>query len=311
MRPRGPPLDSVRPRCRGQCRGGAWSRRAARGRPPAAAPSSACRAPGPARVAAGTAPRGQRRAPLRAGRRLPGRVARGSSLYRLRLDTRAARGRRAGAWPPGPRPWRPSGASRARCARRARWCRPDQTASRRSSVSGVATRVSSRTFAYESSPWASACDSSGSVPSARATRTCSRAAPGENPTRQESQAAHERKPLFQPPRASNSRMRSSRRAVAASRCADSSAISSPSRSTSRSDETLRMTSPPFLLGATLYPGFGGLSVPLSAAIAAGIEFLATPRPVVRGEQMWVSGAEFQHAADTRRVRIQKSVKSEN
>jgi hypothetical protein len=38
------------------------------------------------------------------------------------------------------------------------------------------------------------------------------------------------KPVFQPPRASNSRISSRRRAVAASRCAASSAISSPSRS---------------------------------------------------------------------------------
>src|SRR5205823_11261645 len=45
----------------------------------------------------------------------------------------------------------------------------------------------------------------------------------ERPTRQDNHAAHERKPLFQPARASNSRMRSSKRAVAASRCADSSA----------------------------------------------------------------------------------------
>src|SRR5262249_51045768 len=42
------------------------------------------------------------------------------------------------------------------------------TARRRSSVSGVATRVSSRTLAYDNSPRASACDRSGSVPSARA-----------------------------------------------------------------------------------------------------------------------------------------------
>src|SRR5438552_5432658 len=47
-----------------------------------------------------------------------------------------------------------------------------------------------------------------------------------------SHAAHEAKPLPQPPRASNSRMRSSRRAVAASRWAESLAISSPSRSSS-------------------------------------------------------------------------------
>ena len=268
-------------------------------------------APGPARVAAGTAPRGPRRAPSRAGRRPPGSAARGSSPYRLRLDTRAARGRRAGARPPGPRPWRSirrqPRTMRSTCS--AVPARP--TASRRSSVSGVATRVSSRTFAYESSPRASAWDSRGSVPSARATRTCSRAAPGENPTRQESQAAQERKPLLQPPRASKSRMRSSRRAVAASRCADSSAISSPSRSTSRSDEAFCMTSPPSLLGATLYPGFGGLSVPLSAAIAAGVEFLATPRPVVRGEPMWVAGAESPACSRHTTSAHAESVKSEN
>src|SRR5262245_21450486 len=72
----------------------------------------------------------------------------------------------------------------------------------------------------------------GKVPRARATRTSSRAAPGANPTPQESQAAHERKPFAQPPRASNSRMRSRSRAVAASRCAERSAISSPIRSRS-------------------------------------------------------------------------------
>jgi hypothetical protein len=106
------------------------------------------------------------------------------------------------------------------------------TASSRSSVSGVATLVSARTFEYDSSPRARACASRGSDPNARATRTCSRAAPGSSPTRQDSHAAHERKPLPQPPRASNARMRSSSRAVAASRCTASSAISSPRRSSS-------------------------------------------------------------------------------
>ena len=46
--------------------------------------------------------------------------------------------------------------------------------------------------------------------------------------------------MFQPPWASNSRIRSSRRAVAASRCTDSSAISSPRRSSARRS----MASPP-------------------------------------------------------------------
>jgi len=106
------------------------------------------------------------------------------------------------------------------------------TARSRSSVSGVATRVSARTFEYDSSPRVRASLSCGSDPSARATRTCSRAAPGSSPTRQEIQWAHDRKPWPQPPRASNSRMRSRSRAVAASRCAASSAISSPRRSSS-------------------------------------------------------------------------------
>ena len=66
------------------------------------------------------------------------------------------------------------------------------TANNRSSVSGVTTRVSARTLAYETSPQASAAAKRGSVPRARATRTRSRAAPGSSPTRQLSQAAHER-----------------------------------------------------------------------------------------------------------------------
>ncbi len=136
------------------------------------------------------------------------------------------------------------------------------SASSRSSVSVVATRVRARIFEYDSSPQASTCASRGSEPRARATRTCSRAAPGSSPTRQVSHAAHERKPWLQPPRASNSRIRSSSRAVAASRCADSSAISSPSLSSwtigSGVGTTLGVQmfigEPP---GAapTLYPGF--------------------------------------------------------
>src|SRR6058998_3814198 len=104
----------------------------------------------------------------------------------------------------------------------------------------------------ESSPRARARANRGSVPRARATRTRSRAAPRSSPTRQLSQAAQERKPVFQPPRASNSRMRSRRRAVAASRCADSSAISSPRRSS----ESVSMASLPSSTWATLYPSFG-------------------------------------------------------
>ena len=101
---------------------------------------------------------------------------------------------------------------------------PRPTPSNRASVSGVATRVRARTLAYDSSPRARAWARSGRVPRARATRTFSRAVPRSSPIRQPSQSAQERNPVHQPPRASNSRMRSRRRAEAASRCADSSAI---------------------------------------------------------------------------------------
>jgi hypothetical protein len=50
-----------------------------------------------------------------------------------------------------------------------------------------------------------AAASSGNAPSARATRTFSRAAPGSSPTRQHSQCAHEWNPLAHPPRSSKSR----------------------------------------------------------------------------------------------------------
>ena len=75
----------------------------------------------------------------------------------------------------------------------------------------------------------------GSFPRARATRTCSRAAPGESPARQLSHCAHDRQPS-QPSRSSNSRMRTSISWVAAWMPADSSAMRSPSRAscTSRS-----------------------------------------------------------------------------
>ena len=93
--------------------------------------------------------------------------------------------------------------------------------------------VSARTLEYDSCPRANASANPGSVFKALATRTCSRAAPGDMPTRQASHSAQERNPVFHPRRASNSRIRPSSRAVAASRWADSSAISSPRRSRSR------------------------------------------------------------------------------
>ncbi len=110
------------------------------------------------------------------GRRLRGNVGRKRSrgnviqrlAGRLHLDTGAAPGPR-GAWrSPWPPPSNRLAASRGRCARRARRCRPCR---RR----GVA---------------ASASASRGSAPSARATR--SQALPGSSPTRHDSHSAHER-----------------------------------------------------------------------------------------------------------------------
>src|SRR5438128_4033089 len=141
----------------------------------------------------------------------------------------------------------------------------------RSSVSGVATRVRARTLAYESSPRDNAWANRGNVSWACATRTRSRAAPISSPTRQLNHAAHERKPVFQPARESNARMRSSRCAVAASRCVDSSAISSPSCSS----ESISMASLPSIR-ATLYPSFESLWPARRLAIADQARFLRLP-----------------------------------
>src|SRR3989442_13599306 len=178
------------------------------------------------------------------------------------------------------------------------------TANSRSSVSGVATRVRARTLAYESSPRARAWASSGSVPRARATRTRSRAAPRSSPTRQLSQAAQERNPVFQPSRASNARMRSRRRAVAASRWADSSAISS----LSRSSESVSMASLPSA-GATLHPSFGAAWEARRTAIAAPLTFFATNAPMVASAGFHGPLApSLSGVADTRRQPTQKAVK---
>ena len=108
---------------------------------------------------------------------------------------------------------------------------PRPTPNSRASVSGVATRVRARTFAYDSSPRASAWASSGNVPRARATRTSSgRAEVEADPPAQPVSAGAE--PVTPAAAGVEPRMRSRRRAEAASRCADSSAISSPSRSSS-------------------------------------------------------------------------------
>ena len=75
--------------------------------------------------------------------------------------------------------------------------------------------------------------------------------------------------MFQPPWASNSRMRSSRRAVAASRCADSSAISSPRR-----------------FSSGLGPSGGSVSaVETSAAAASSVQRSMNEPPVSWGDSI--------------------------
>ncbi len=92
---------------------------------------------------------------------------------------------------------------------------PDSaTFSRSSSVSGVATRVTARIFEYETLPRRIASLSFGRSARARATRTCSRAAPGSSPVRQPSHSAHDVQPA-QPFLSSNCRMRLSSSQVAA------------------------------------------------------------------------------------------------
>jgi hypothetical protein len=115
------------------------------------------------------------------------------------------------------------------------------------------------------------------------------AAPRSSPTRQLSHSAHERKPVFHPPRASNSRIRSSRRAVAASRWADSSAISSPRRSSSRTrggdsssaDDTVVMATPPSAPG-TLHREFRVAGRRLPDAIGGSRMDSRSPRVRSRG-----------------------------
>ncbi len=190
------------------------------------------------------------------------------------------------------------------------------TANSRASVSGVATRVSARTLAYDSSPRARASARSGSTSRARATRTRSRAAPRSSPTRQLSHAAQERKPVFHPPRASNSRIRARRRAVAASRCADSSAISSPSRSSSATRSGLGttvgkwigMVSPPSA-GGTLHPGFRAAGErPKRAISARGMVFAPQPPDCAPAARCAPLGRHVLRTAGTRPLHGAEAVK---
>jgi hypothetical protein len=98
----------------------------------------ACGGPGPRPALSGTPP------PSRA------RGAPGGLPCRPRPDTREGLGSHVAGRPPEPRPTGPRTGSRVRSARRGQPC-PRPTPSSRASVSSVATRVSARTFAYDSS----------------------------------------------------------------------------------------------------------------------------------------------------------------
>ena len=101
------------------------------------------------------------------------------------------------------------------------------SSSNSSSFAGALTRVNARTFAYESSPRPKAARINGKPPSARATRTRSRAVRLSRPQRHASQ--REQPPQArQPSRRSNSARSSSQRAIPADRCEDSVASSSSS-----------------------------------------------------------------------------------
>ena len=105
------------------------------------------------------------------------------------------------------------------------WKRND-IATNSASVSGFAMRVSARALAYDSLPVFSAWSMAGSLPSARATRTFSRAVAGAQPTRHANQWAHDIAPCwYQPPASSKCRMHSSSLCVAASMCTARTAIS--------------------------------------------------------------------------------------
>ncbi len=108
--------------------------------------------------------------------------------------------------------------------------------------------------------------------------------------------------------ASNSRMRSSRCAVAASRWAESSAISSPSRSRSAAGSSLAemlssdITNPPYA-GATLHPSFGGAARGVRSAIVTRSRFFRAERPMRSDAPLRNAGRGFarrwRHAASAR------------
>ena len=108
----------------------------------------------------------------------------------------------------------------------------------------AATRVSARTFEYESLPSANAAEIAGNSRSAFAVRTFSRAAPGDIPQRHASQSAQLAQPHFaQPKRSSNSRTSTSMRYVSAFICCASCVMARSRSSTERSSEAAKATAP--------------------------------------------------------------------
>jgi len=259
--------------------------------------------------------RGQRLHHDGAGLRVPG--ARGSRPCRLHPDTHGERGCDAGASSPAPRPCGPFVATRGRSARHALRCRPGQRrgvalrslASRRASARGPSSTTARRARGPPSA--AVAIRAHAPRGRARARR------PARARTRQESQWAHDRKPWPQPPRASNPRMRSRSRAVAASRCAASSAISSPRRSSSTMCGSVGTTlGPSMFIGdspcADSSPRFS--RHPAShqdARLHADPDFSSDGSPHTPTSPRAPLNAAFSAIAQSRRARAASPVKSGN
>ncbi len=266
-RPRGPPPGTARRERRDRARDAARSRPAAPARPRAAAPGSAASGRGqrPAgcprrRASAGRGFRGRRRALGAAGRPRPPSAVRARRPCRPRPGTHAGRAPRAAARPPGfglavhsP----PAAHDALHVAGRAR--APDRQQAclrlrRRHAGQGAHLGVG-QLATSEGLGQAGQCPEGARHPDSLAGGAQVEAHAPAQPVGAGAEA------VFQPPRASKSRISASRRAVAASRCADSSAISSPSRSSAatragagtRVGNCMAMTSPPST-GATLHPG---------------------------------------------------------
>ena len=234
QRPRGPRPDTGPRGILDRARDEEPPRPVGPGRPPAAAagserpwrdrwPAGCSRWPGAADTASHELPRAR----AGAARRLPRPSACGARRCRPYPRRCAGSGPHADAQPREPRAAGLPGASPARCAPRGPLC---PRAPPRAIGLGIRSRDTCQgaNLGVGELPPLQSRGHGRQRLEARATRTRSRAEPGTSPIRHVSHSAH-RKPVFQPPRVSNSRMSARRRAVAASRWAESSAIWSPRR----------------------------------------------------------------------------------